>query len=268
MIKRGENKIKTLIVTGGSSGIGKEFIRQYSNINKNLWVINLSRSKPENLEVFYKSTHLEADFSSPESAKIASSALLELLKSEHFEGEVMLVNNSGIGSVGDFADLPLERELEIVDINIKAPMILVSTLYPFLKKHGGCIVNISSTASYQPTPGFSTYGASKAFLTSWSLGLWKELAKDRISVVTVCPGPTSTAFFDNAGMKGRKDKVRHMTVEKTVEKTIEAVIKGSPLVICGFTNRIIASIAGMLPNTWITRIAEIAIRSQKLNGSN
>lgn len=262
--KKGEDLTKTLVVTGGSSGIGKEFIKQYCNTNKNVRVCNLSRTKPVFLNVFYDLHHIEADFADPESFADARKQLVAYLDDNHVEGEIMLVNNSGFGSFGLFHESDGDRDARMIDVNVKAPVLLTAALFPMLKKFGGTVVNIASTAAYQPTPYFINYGATKAFLAHWSLGLWGECQSTPIKVVTICPGPTSTAFFNNAGIQEKPDGGRGMTVEKAVSKMIIAIERNQVLLVCGLMNRIIASFAGFLPKTWITRVAFFAIGSTKL----
>lgn len=255
---------KTLVISGGSSGIGKEFIRQYCNSTKIDRVCNLSRSIPVGFTNISKFVHFDADFSNSASLEAARMRLIEYLGKNHTEGEIMLVNNSGFGSFGLFDANDLERDASMIDVNVKAPVILTATLLPLLKKFGGTVVNISSTAAYQPTPWFITYGASKAFLANWSMGLWRELKGTNVRVVTVCPGPTSTAFFTNAGLREKPDGGRGMTVEPVVAIILKAIRKRRPLVITGWMNRMIAMFSTCLPKTWIASLAYHAIASQKL----
>ncbi len=262
--KKGGDRTKTLVVTGGSSGIGKEFIRQYCKTNDIDRVCNLSRSKPTDIDRLTNFSHIEADFTNVDSFSRARETLVAYLEENHTDGEIMLVNNSGFGSFGLFNEKDLERDASMIDVNVKAPVVLTATLFPLLKKFGGTVVNVASTAAYQPTPWFITYGASKAFLANWSMGLWRECEGSNVKVVTVCPGPTSTEFFNNAGLAEKPDGGRGMTVEQVVEKLVTGIRKRRPLVITGLLNRLIATFASSLPKTWITRIAYNAISSQKL----
>lgn len=261
--KKGEDLTKTVVISGGSSGIGMEFIKQYSNINKNVLICNLSRSKPELLKEFYNIRHFPADFTDSESFAEVRSDLIEFLETTHVHGEIMVVNNSGFGSFGLFDETDGQRSSQMIDVNVKAPVLLTADLFPLLKKYGGTVVNIASTAAYQATPFFINYGATKAFLAHWSLGLWRENKGTNIKVITICPGPISTAFFENAGMSETPDGGRGMTVETAVAKMIKAIRRNQPLLICGLMNRITASVAGILPKTWITRIAYSVIRHVK-----
>ena len=262
--KKGEELTTTLVVTGGSSGIGKEFIRQYGNLTGIERVCNLSRSIPSGFTNFKQFTHIEADFADPASFADARKQLLAYLETHHRSGEILLLNNSGFGSFGLFDAVDVERDAAMIEVNVKAPVVLTAELLPMLKKFGGTVVNVASTAAYQPTPFFITYGASKAFLAHWSLGLWRECQGSKVKVITVCPGPTSTAFFHNAGLREKPDGGRGMTVEKVVAIMIQAIRKDRTLVITGGMNRLIASIAQVLPKSWITRLAYRAIAAQKL----
>ena len=261
--KKVEDLTRTLVITGGSSGIGKEFIRQYCNTNKNVIICNLSRSKPGLLTDFDNAYHFTVDFTDSDQFARVRGELVAFLQEHHRQGEIMLVNNSGFGSFGFFDENDGKRGSEMIDVNVKAPLLLTADLFPMLKKYGGTVVNIASTAAYQPTPHFINYGATKAFLAHWSLGLWRENLNTGIKVVTVCPGPTSTAFFDHAGIREKPDGGRGMTVDVVVRKILKATLQGRPLVICGMLNRIIAAFS-ILPKTWITHLAYTAIRKTKL----
>jgi len=155
--KKSEDLTKTLVVTGGSSGIGKEIIRQYCKSNNIDRVINLSRSIPAGFTENLNFTHIEADFADPESFAGARKALLEYLEKNHADGEIMLVNNSGFGSFGIFEAKDLERDASMIDVNVKAPVILTAQLLPMLKKFGGTVVNIAFIPTeWGPTTSFAS----------------------------------------------------------------------------------------------------------------
>jgi short-subunit dehydrogenase len=213
---------------------------------------------------FYQVVHFPTDLSDAASLEQALDALLAWLSEHHLEGELMLVNNSGFGSFGLFSEADAERDARMVEVNVKAPVILTAKLWPLLKKFGGMVVNVASTAAYQPTPYFITYGASKAFLAHWSLGLWRENLGSSIHVLTVCPGPTSTAFFHHAGLREKPDGGRGMTVERVVALMLKAIARRQPLVLTGGLNRFIAQWVSLFPKSWATHMAYHAIRSRKL----
>jgi uncharacterized protein len=263
--KKFENLPKTVVITGGSSGIGKEFILQYVNHIEGGLICNISRTKPDFSEDFYRWEHFQSDLSDETSFRKTREELVRFLESRHEEGPLLVVNNSGFGSFGLFDAGDGERDARMVDVNVKAPILLTDALWPMLKKFGGTVVNVASTAAYQPTPYFITYGASKAFLAHWSLGLWRENLGSNIHVLTVCPGPTGTAFFKNAGLREKPDGGRGMTVEEVCNQMLDAIVRKRPMLVTGWLNRFLATLAGMMPKSIATRMAYHAIRSQKLD---
>jgi len=102
------------------------------------------------------------------------------------------------------------------------------------------------------------------FLTHWSIGLWAELRGSGVDVVTICPGLTDTEFFENSGIEPHPKRSGYMSVQKVGRLIRQAVDRNQALMICGISNRLLASICGILPKTWITRLAQLAIRAHHL----
>ena len=112
-----------------------------------------------------------------------------------------LINNAGFGSMGDFAKLDLERELEMIDLNVRALVDLTHRfLVPMRKRKQGTIINVASTAGFQSVPFMATYAATKAFVLSFSEALWEENRPFGVHVMALCPGVTETNFFEAAQM--------------------------------------------------------------------
>jgi len=246
------NAFGTLVISGGSSGIGNEFIRLFLKHSPTTRVVNLSRSIPRFSDGIYNGVHIPVDFTDRVALDRACTDLVNRL--EEVSGPVLLVNNSGFGSFGVFSGADVERDGCMIDVNVRAPMVLTGRLWDILKERGGMVVNIASTAAYQPTPMFATYGASKAFLAHWSLALWRENLGSGLHVLTVCPGPTSTSFFRNAGFSERPNVGRGMGPERVAGMIVEAICRKKVLLVCGFRNRTIAAFAGLLPKVWVTRL--------------
>ena len=111
-----------------------------------------------------------------------------------------LVNNAGFGTLGPFDEIPAERISTEVELNVVALTELTKAVLPGMRARGrGAVINIASTAAFQPIPQFATYAATKAYVLRFSVGLWAELRDTDVRVLAVCPGPTDTAFFDRAG---------------------------------------------------------------------
>ncbi len=173
---------------------------------------------------------------------------------------MLLINNSGFGAYGCFPEPNLTHQLELLDVNIRALVELTGRLLPVLRKRGGAVMNIASTAAFQPTPFMATYGASKAFVLHWTLALAAELRGSGVQALAVCPGPTSTQFFRRAGLRqGAVEPGLSMKAEEVVEQSLRALGAGRTLVVPGWKNKAIAALGGTLPKRWVTRLAAKAI---------
>lgn len=246
-------KKTAVIITGGSSGIGKCFIERLYSIDPNLLFCNLSRSKPEINLPKIRLVHFPCDLSDQEALRSVFPRLQETLASEGGDGGYLLVNNSGFGAYGPFENIDPERQLAMVDLNIRAMVALTGLLLPELNKRGGNIINIASTAAFQPTPYLATYGATKAFVLNWSLSLGNELRDSRVGVLCVCPGPTATNFFRAAGftespLPGGVGE----TPAQVVEATLKALVSGRSLLVSGWSNKIMAFFSGKMPKVLVT----------------
>ncbi len=242
-----------IVITGASSGIGEEFVRAIHKLNPNAAIFNLSRTSPAVISEIKNLRHCPADLSSAAGQDAAAAAAGTWL--DGTQGRVLLLNNSGFGTYGLFPAPSEARTLAMVDLNVRAPVLLAARLLPRLQTRGGAVVNIASTAAYQPTPLFSTYGATKAFLLNWSLGLWRELLGSNVHVLCVCPGPTSTNFFRGAGFK-EPPLASHpgQTSAQVVAESLRALARKRPLVVCGWTNKLSSALAGRLPKVWAANL--------------
>jgi uncharacterized protein len=250
-------KYAAVIITGGSSGIGAAFIKSLSSVNKNALIINLSRTKPpsEISEKLWK--HLYCDLSEPEDIEDACTEINKLIENENVTGPIMLINNSGFGSYGSFPHPNIDHHTSMVAVNVSAPIHLAGLLLPLLKHHGGSIINVASTAGFQPTPHMATYGASKAFLLHWSMALSEDLCDSNVHSLALCPGPTSaTNFFSNAGFRSSPlPSGLGEDADKVVKTAWKALRRRKTLVVSGFGNKLISFFASKTPYrvvTWIS----------------
>jgi len=246
----------TVILTGGSSGIGKSFIKLIGKLRADLPICNLSRRSPDMISGELNLRHVPCDFCQSSQIESGVGAILSILKREVPEGRVLLINNSGYGSYGRFLEADLGQELGIIGVNIRAMVEVTGLLMPTLKARGGAIINIASTAAFQPTPFMATYGASKAFVLHWSLALREELRGSGVHVLAVCPGPTATGFGARAGVRAGSvpGGVGH-TPDDVVKISLQALSARRSLVVCGGKNRLVASLASLLPKPWAAALA-------------
>ena len=247
-------------MTGGSSGIGKSFIELCGRVAPAVRVCNLSRTVPLIKSEQLKLCHVPCDLSEAPAVGRAAGEVESWLSCEASAGRVLLINNSGFGAYGCFPEPNLTHQLELLDVNIRALVELTGRLLPVLRKRGGAVMNIASTAAFQPTPFMATYGASKAFVLHWTLALAAELRGSGVQALAVCPGPTSTQFFRRAGLRqGAVEPGLSMKAEEVVEQSLRALGAGRTLVVPGWKNKAIAALGGTLPKRWVTRLAAKAI---------
>jgi short-subunit dehydrogenase len=249
-----------VVITGGSSGIGKSFIELCGRLRPELAFCNLSRSAPTTTLPQLNLRHVACDLS--ESAQVARAwvDVEDFLKREAPAGRVLFVNNSGFGIYGNFPEPAVASQLEMVDVNVRAVLQLTGLLLPTLKARGGAIVTVASTVSFQPTAYLSTYGATKAFVLHWSLALNEELRGSGVSTLAVCPGPTSTEFFRRAGLaRDTAPDGFGQTSEQVAIATLRALAAGKPMVVSGWANKLMAALVTKIPKPLATRLAAIAL---------
>jgi uncharacterized protein len=247
--------MKVTLITGASSGIGEAFARKLAADKHNLVLVARTENKLHELcdELMLKhkimAHYIVADLTD-------SASLRQIFKeTENHAMEVdWIINNAGFGSMGDFAELKLENELEMVSLNITA---LVTLTHHYLQKmrerKSGVIINVSSSASFQPIPYMAIYAATKAFVTSFSEAIAEENRAFKIKVLACCPGATATNFFDVAGMSEPFSVKGVQTPEQVVEETLRAVKRRKTRVITGWMNWTVAHIANLAPNSMVTK---------------
>jgi len=254
-----------VIITGGSSGIGKEFLHSFLNIPHEGTVFNISRRKPEfSFMPKRPFEHFSCDLNSLGNLESTVQKIIERIESSSVKGPILVVNNSGFGSYGHFDQLDIAHELSMVDVNIKAVISLTHRLLPLLKKQSGALINISSVAGYVPIPNIATYAASKAFILHWGLALNAELKGTDVHVLTVCPGRTETAFFDKPAMGNRTArKSSGQKPEDVVKESFCALKKRKPVLVCGAKNKLFAFVTSKMPKALFTSVAGFVLGRKK-----
>jgi len=256
-----------IIVTGGSSGIGCSIIKAIKNLAPTSTLCNLSRSKPG---VFFDQhgIHIATDLSDSK-AVAAAAAQLNIIIAEAEAGEVLLINNSGFGDYGRLQDSDRTKQLQMIDLNVRAVVDLTAHLLPQMLERGGCVVNVASTASFQPTAYLATYGATKAFVLNWTLALGEDLRGTKVRTLAVCPGPTRSNFFKSAGfetppMQEGASLTPDMTSEQVADLTLQALAKGKSLLVTGWRNKLIAFFGSKFPIIVVTRVGAAILRKMRL----
>lgn len=259
------NKFTTLVVTGGSSGIGKSIIERSVALNPRLQVCNLSRRSPVINNEELKLRHFPCDLAQSATLAEVAKQVEAFIESQVPAGQILLVNNSGFGAYGHFPEPDAATLTEMIDVNVRAVVELTARLLPFLKRRGGVIVTVASTAAFQPTAYMATYGATKAFVLNWSLALNEELRGSGLRTLALCPGPTATEFFLRAGLQqGSVPDAFGMTCEDVVEATLRAIASGRSQVVPGWKNKVSTFLVSKLPKPVAARLAAMVLARFRL----
>lgn len=249
------DNLTAVVVTGGSSGIGKSFIEHMGRLRPSLRFCNLSRTSPELKNDKLNVSHIPCDLTDRAAFPAAVAAVLAFLNEGAANRGVLLINNSGMGLYGSFPQPSAESLRGLVDLNVGAVLDLTAALLPVLKARGGAVITVASTAAFQPTPYLAVYGATKAFVLHWSLALNEELRGTRVRALAVCPGPTATDFFRRAGFgEGEAQGARQSSAE-VVQESLQALAAGRALVVTGWKNRLMTAFSSKLPKPLVARLA-------------
>lgn len=247
---------KIAVITGASSGMGREFVLALDKQQEfdELWLIARRRDK---LEALASETRAPVRAISLDlGVQTEIDKYKELLETEKPDVRV-LVNAAGFGKFKAFSDLTLEEQLSMIDLNDKALVSMTYLTLPYMKE-GSCIYQLGSLSSFQPVPYINVYGASKAFVLSFSRALNQELKKQKrgIKVMAVCPGWVSTDFFDRAVVDN--DTIvyynRFYTAEAVIKRALRDMKKGKDVSICGFPVRTQVLATKLLPHGIVMEI--------------
>lgn len=255
--------MNSTLITGASSGIGEVFARKLVARGRNVLLVARSEDKLITLcnelgrSNSVRAQYVALDLSEPESA----ARLFDETAKRGLTID-LLINNAGFGSMGEFNKLDLARELNMIDLNVKSLVQLTHRfLTPMLERKQGTIINVASTAAFQPVPFMATYAATKAFVLSFSEALWEENRPHGIHVMALCPGVTETNFFEAA--RGRKPPARvSQTPEEVVDVALRALGRRNSHVISGWTNFLMTQSERLVPRSLVTRMVGRMMRSE------
>lgn len=256
----------TALVTGGSGGIGLELAKVLARNGFDLVLVARNRDTLEaaagQLEgKFDVKAHV---FAADLTRTDAPEAIFDFLQNENIPIEV-LVNNAGFGLGGEFADTKLQRELEMIQVNIAALTHLTKLfLPPMIKRKSGRVLNVASTAAFQPGPLMAVYYATKAYVLSFSEALSEELRNSGVTVTALCPGPTQTDFADTAEVGNSRlfNTFGIADAADVAQYGFDAMMHGKRLAIPGIKNKIIAQANRISPRALTAKITRIAQESR------
>lgn len=235
------------VVTGASSGIGRELVKKLDGLGLNeIWGIALDKEGLEEVEKETKTKFvpIEMDLTDP---KCLNEYKLLL---ENFKPNISwLINAAGYGKFGSYEEIGTDSVLNMIDLNIKALVSITETSIPYMSELGR-IVNVSSVGAFQPTPYMNVYTASKTFVLNYSNALNTELKSKKISVTAVCPYWTKTKFFDRAEQKENAVVTKYVVLyesEFVAEKIMIAATKRKVTYVVGFVSKLQTLLVKFLP---------------------
>jgi uncharacterized protein len=241
------------LITGASAGLGVEFARQCVKRGEEVILVARRKDRLNKLAAELGKAHvIAADLSKPKAAE----KLLAEVASRGLWVRT-LINNAGFGLRGRFDALALDRQLEMIDLNIRSLTNLAFVALDGMRSHGGgAILNVASTAAFQPGPNMAVYFATKAYVLSFTEALHEEWKGRGIKVSSLCPGPTRTEFGDVAGIKtlGSFDRLA-MEAEPVVRAGLEGLDRNQAVVIPGVPNKIGAWSTRLAPRSTVRKIA-------------
>jgi short-subunit dehydrogenase len=247
------------LITGASAGLGEQFANLFAQDGHDVVLVARRIDRLETLAERLRQEHdvaaqaIAADLADP----AAPQRLFDEVASRGMKVD-FLVNNAGFGSNGAFLDLDLAREAEMVEVNCTA-LVRLAHLFgrPMRERGRGRILNVASTAAFQPGPYMATYYATKAFVLSFSEALAHELRGSGVTVTCHCPGATHTEFAAQAGLSGAKlfRRPSVASAAEVAEHGYRAMMKGTPLAVHGMLNRLVVQSVRLAPRSVARSIA-------------
>ncbi len=254
---------RTALITGASSGIGREFARQLAARGDDLVVVARRARRLEELAADMRETHdvevevLPADLTEQDGLRAVEDRLTDAASPVD-----LLVNNAGFGTHGPFHELDPDREEAEIRLLVLAVSRLTHAALPGMLERGrGGIVNVSSMAGFQPLPYSATYAAAKAFVTSLSQSLHEELRGSGVQMLALCPGYVHTEFHDVAGID-RSDvpSAAWLQARDVVSDALAALDRGEALCVPGLGYKLLAASTRLAPRSVVRRVASVVAR--------
>jgi uncharacterized protein len=255
---------QTALVTGASTGIGAAFARDLAGRGANLILVARSEGKLRELAAQLEARHaikaevIPADLQQPGSADALARRVTELGQPVD-----ILVNSAGFATHGTVADADPARLTAQIQLNNVTMVELTQRMLPgMLARHRGIIVNVASTAAYQPLPHMAVYSATKAFVLAFTEALWAEARPAGVRVIAISPGATDTPFFEVVGAD-EASVGRRRTPEQVVATTWRGLERGRPSAIDGGANVLLAQAPRVSPRRFVIQMAERTMRPRR-----
>jgi uncharacterized protein len=247
---------KTAFITGATSGIGLALARLFARDKYNLIIVarkleELTTVKA-GLEHEFK-IHVEIivkDLSEPQAAQ----QIYNEVKRKNLVVDV-LVNNAGFSDYGKFTSSPVDKHLQLTQLNALSPMVLLRLfLEDMLRRKSGKVLNVASAAAFEPGSMWAIYHSSKAYILYLTEALADELSDSGITFTALCPGPTKTAFHEKAGLSTRLMKFNYLDVDRVAKAAYRGLMKGKTVVVPGVWNKLIVFSIRLSPRSLVVKI--------------
>ncbi len=244
---------QTVLITGPTSGIGYELAKLFALDGYRLVLVGRTKTVLEKvleecrqLGATEGSYCISADLAQPDSPRAIFAEV-----TERGCAIDVLVNNAGFGLLGDFSELDAQKQTDMIQVNVAAVTQLTRLFLPgMLARKAGRILNVASTAAYQPGPGMAVYYATKAYVLSFSQAISYEVRGTGVTVTALCPGATGTHFHQTAGLHNSPVFRRPMAATTVAQIGYSALKAGRPVAITGFRNWLGTIFARMVPAAW------------------
>lgn len=242
--------MKTVLITGTTSGIGKAFAEKFASMGNDIILVSRNEEKLKRQQNDLQSQyHVAVKYIACE---LTQSNAVDLIFEKLSNWQVSvdyLVNNAGFNECGLFTNTDMEQEMKMIDLHIRFVTQITKRILPMMKKNNyGRIVNVGSTGSFIPSPSDAVYSATKAYIMSFSNALYGELKKTDIKITSLCPGATETEFAAKANIQNTLlFKYAVMKPESVVEIAYPKLMKGKRLVVPGIYNKLLVFFSKILP---------------------
>ncbi len=252
----------TALITGSSGGIGEEFAVQLAQRGVNLVLVARRADKLEELRKRLLERHpdividvITADLATPGSGAQLATKVRDLGRPID-----ILVNNAGVGLHAKFVGQDPDANAAQIQLNCGTLVDLTARFLPSMTEAGhGVVINVASTAGFQPTPGMAVYGATKAFVLSFSEALWQECKGTGVRVLALCPGATETEFFARTGEEFLTDG--RQTPKQVVDTAMAALDKSTPTIVSGWRNALLSTGYRFMPRRVMVQISEQLLKA-------
>lgn len=238
-----------VLITGATTGIGYELANLFAKDGYNLILIARDKERLVKVKSELEMYNVNVDILSVDlTVDISCEKIFNFVDEKNLTVDI-LINNAGVGSFGEFSNIPIEKELDLIDVNIRALTELTKHfLYKMVENEDGIIMNVASTAAFCAGPKMAAYYASKAYVLNFTEAINEEVRNKGVKVSCLCPGAVNTEFQNKAGIKKSESAKKNiMSAKKVAEIAYRDLKKGKTIIIPGFKNKLLVIVNKFLP---------------------